>query len=230
MSKILKIFDRITLEYVKKRTLLTFLIVQNVIFALIVLIFANVIISNANVTGELDYNQIKNFYMLVIILLYTGSFIVVPVIISPVLYTYYKNHIMEHLMAVKIDIDDIVFAVFIRGFSLVLILFFSALPIASVAFYFGGFGIIKLLKLLTCLIFYILLLSVVCIYISTRILDGNLAVVVSYIVCLFLLAFNLLTIRAILASLNLFIIYVAFISIVALILLSLARKTTIFKV
>lgn len=230
MSKIFKIFDRMTIEHVKRRTLFTFLIVQNITFALIVLIFANVIISNANVSGELDYSQIKNFYTTVIILLYLGSYIVTPLIMSKSLYSYYKNHIMEHLMAVKIDIDDIVFAMFMRGLSLVLILFFSALPIASVAFYFGGFGIIKLIKLLVCLLVYILLLSIVCTYVSTRIVDGNLALVLSYLICFFILVFCLVTIRFVFNSRNIFIFYIASVSIISLVLLAMARKTTAFKV
>ena len=62
MGNIVKILNRLNEVYVKQRVLLMCLIAQNTILTLIMLIFANVIISNGNTNGELDYSQIRLFY------------------------------------------------------------------------------------------------------------------------------------------------------------------------
>lgn len=192
MNKIYTIYSRLTLSYVRQRTLLLVLLVQNVILSLVVLIFANVIISNAKINGELDYNQVEVFYTLGILLLFVLIFLHAPFFLSNVLNKLYASNTIEHLLSVKIEIRDIVFAVFLRGLSSVLIMFFSALPIISISFYFGGIGLIKIAKLFIILICFILLLSSASIYISSSTINGMIAVIVSYIICLILLIIHLL--------------------------------------
>ena len=228
MNKVMKIFDRLTLQYVKNRTLLTSIVVQNVIFSIIVLIFANVITSNANITGELDYEQIKFFSKITITLLFLSATISTPLFMSTSLYQLYKKNIIEHLLSIKINIDDIIFATFLRGITVVTILAFSALPISCVAFYFGGFGILKFIKLIVCFVSYILLLSTFCIYFATKILDGNLSLVISYLMCFILLAANMLFLDTFLYGRYRFLLYMFLCSMTSLVLLALSRKTKIF--
>ena len=191
MDNVLKIFDRLTLESVKKRTFLLLFIFQNIILSLVVLVYANIIISNARINNELDYQQIQNFYTISIALLFFSIYILAPLVLSNWLNKLYKSNIIEHLLSVDIDISSIVFAVFLRGISIVSVLLISAMPIISISFYFGGFSIIKVIKLIICLFAFILLLSSTSIYISTIILDGNLSIVVAYVIGLFIYILNI---------------------------------------
>lgn len=229
MNKIYTIYSRLTLGYVKQRTLLLVLLVQNIILSLVVLIFANVIISNANITGELDYNQVGVFYTLSILLLFVLIFVLTPYFLSNVLNSLYANNIIEHLLSVRITISDIVFAVFLRGLVSVLIMFFSALPIISISLYFGGIGLVKIIKLFIFLMCFILLLSTVTIYISSSIINGTMSMIASYIVCLIILIVHLLILNMVINYNHLIYIYF-FISIVLSIsLLAMSCRTKIFS-
>ena len=230
MDNVLKIFDRLTLESVKKRTFLLLFIFQNIILSLVVLVYANIIISNARINNELDYQQIQNFYTISIALLFFSIYILAPLVLSNWLNKLYKSNIIEHLLSVDIDISSIVFAVFLRGISIVSILLISAMPIISISFYFGGFSIIKVIKLIICLFAFILLLSSTSIYISTIILDGNLSIVVAYVIGLFIYILNIINLSRILNSTYFLIFYLIFIVITSLVLLYYARKTKIFMV
>ena len=230
MDNVLKIFDRLTLESVKKRTFLLLFIFQNIILSLVVLVYANIIISNARINNELDYQQIQNFYTISIALLFFSIYILAPLVLSNWLNKLYKSNIIEHLLSVDIDISSIVFAVFLRGISIVSILLISAMPIISISFYFGGFSIIKVIKLIICLFAFVLLISSTSIYISTIILDGNLSIVVAYVIGLFIYILNIINLSRILNSTYFLIFYLIFIVITSLVLLYYARKTKIFMV
>ena len=229
MNKIHTIYSRLTLSYVKQRTLLLILLVQSVILSLVVLIFANVIISNANITGELDYNQVRVFYTLSILLLFILAFILTPYFLSNILNKLYANNIIEHLLSVRIDISDIVFAVFLRGLVSVLIMFFSALPIISISFYFGGLGLIKIIKLFIFLLRYILLLSSVTIYISSSIVNAMSSMIVSYIVCFILMVLHLLILNTVINISHLIFMYFLISIIISISLLAMSCRTRIFS-
>lgn len=229
MKNILKIFKRLNEVYVKQRVLLICLIAQNTILSLIMLIFANVIISNGNTSGELDYSQIRLFYNIAIILLFIIIDLFAPILLSRSLNDLYKKNIIEHLLSVRISIRDIVYAVYFRGLTTLLILLVSAFPIIVISFYFGGFGVIKMLRLLVIMFSYAILFSSICLFISTRFIDENATTIVSYVVGVVLTLVNVYYLHRLLNNAFSTFFYAVFCIIMALILISLAKKTTIFS-
>ncbi|MBR0038913.1 MAG: hypothetical protein IJP71_02790 [Lachnospiraceae bacterium] len=229
MGNITKIFKRLNEVYVKQRVLLIYLIVQNTILSLIMLIFANVIISNGNINGELDYSRIRLFYNIAIILLFVIIDLFSPILLSRSLNDLYRKNIIEHLLSVRISIRDIVYAVYFRGLSTLLILLVSAFPIIVISFYFGGFGVIKMLRLLIIILSYAILLSSVCLHISTKFIDENATTIVSYVLGVALTLIILYFLNRLLNSAFLTFLYAAFCVILALALISVAKKTTIFS-
>lgn len=229
MKNILKIFNRLNEVYVKQRVLLICLIAQNTILSLIMLIFANVIISNGNINGELDYSQIRLFYNIAIILLFIIIDLFAPILLSRSLNDLYKKNIIEHLLSVRISIRDIVYAVYFRGLTTLLILLVSAFPIIVISFYFGGFGVIKMLRLLVIIFSYAILFSSICLFISTRFIDENATTIVSYVVGVVLTLVNVYYLHRLLNNAFSTFFYAVFCIIMALILISLAKKTTIFS-
>lgn len=229
MNKIYTIYDRLTLRYVRQRTLLLFLLVQNVILALAILIFANVIISNANITGELDYNQVRIFYTVSILILFVLVTMLTPYLLSNTLNKLYDNNIVEHLLSVKIGISDIVFAVFLRGLTSVFIMFFSALPIISISFYFGGIGLIKIIKLFIFFICFILVLASVTLYISSSLINATSSIIVSYIACILITLLHLQILNYIINYNHLIYIYFFFSIVVSISLIAMSCRTKIFS-
>ena len=229
MNKVYTIYSRLTLIYVKQRTLLLILLVQNTIISLVVLIFANVIISNANITGELDYNQVQVFYTLSILILFALIFLLTPYFLSNILNNLYANNIIEHLLSVKIGISDIVFAAYLRGLISVLIMFCSALPIISISFYFGGMGFIKIIKLFVFLLCFILFLSSLTIYISSSIINGTNSMIISYIACFVFMIIHILILNIVINYSHLIYIYFFISSIVSISLLAMSCRTKIFS-
>lgn len=229
MENILKIYKRLNNSYVKQRILLVYLIAQNTILSLAVLIFANVIISNGQINGELDYSQIRYFYTFAIIALFVLVLIFAPIFLSRTLNSLYKKNIIEHLLSAKVELSEIVYAVFLRGTSILIILLVSSFPIIVISFYFGGFGIIKMLKLVGIIISYAVFFSSICLYISTKSIDENASTIISYVIGIILTLLNIYYLNYFLNSRFLIVFYVLFNIIMSLILLSLSKKTSIFN-
>ena len=229
MNNIIKIYNRLINVYVKQRFLLICLVVQNTILSLIILIFANNIISNGKSSGELDYFMIQNFYTLAIFSLFLIICFYAPILLSNTLNGLYKKNIIEHFLSVKISISEIVYAVYFRGLYTLIILLISALPIVSISFYFGGFGLIKLLKLLVILICFAIFSSTLCLFISTTIFDVNASIIVAYIFTSIFGILHLISLNVLLNSRIILVIYVIFDIILSLILLSISSKTKIFS-
>lgn len=229
MENILKIYKRLNSSYVKQRILLVYLIAQNTILSLAVLIFANVIISNGQINGELDYSQIRYFYTFAIIALFVLVLIFAPIFLSRTLNSLYKKNIIEHLLSAKVELSEIVYAVFLRGTSILIILLVSSFPIIVISFYFGGFGIIKMLKLVGIIISYAVFFSSICLYISTKSIDENASTIISYVIGIILTLLNIYYLNYFLNSRFLIVFYVLFNIIMSLILLSLSKKTSIFN-
>lgn len=229
MENILKILNRLNDVYVKQRVLLIFLIIQNTILSLIMLIFVNVIISNGKINGELDYSQIRLFYNVAIVILFILVLILAPILLSRSLSELYKKNIIEHLLSVRIEISDIVYAVYFRGLFTLIVLIVSAFPIIVISFYFGGFGVVKIFRLLGMVLSFAVFASAVCIFISTRLIDANASIIVSYTAGLVLSIINIYFLNAILNSGLLVFAYIVLNIILSLILVAISRKTTIFN-
>ena len=202
--------------YVKRRTILIFLIIQNTILSLIMLIFVNVIVSNGVINGELDYSQIRLFYNTAVVLLFIIVLILAPIFLARSLNDLYKKNIIEHLLAVKIDISEIVYAVYFRGLITLIIVLVSAFPIIVISFYFGM------------LLSFAVLYSAVCIFISTRFIDGNVSALVSYLAGAVLTLINIYFLNYVLNGSFLIIVYVVFNIVLSLVLVSVSRKTSLF--
>lgn len=229
MRNTIIILKRLNESYMKQRILIVLLVLQNVILSLIVLTYANMIISNGRLNGELDYLQVRFFYNLSVVLL---SFIIcayAPFLLANSLNKLYEDNIIEHLLSVRVKIREIVFAVFLRGLKTLLILLISAFPIISISFYFGGFSIPRIIRLFTILIIFAAFMSSICIYISSVILDKNVSLTVAYIISIIITVINLIALNRLLGDWPITLAYVIVMLIISLILLSSARNTAIFN-
>ncbi len=229
MNKIFIILKRLNEVFIKQRVLLICLVIQNVTLALMMLIYANVIISNGMISGELDYGRIRMFYTFAIISLFLIVCIFAPMLSSRALSELYNNNTIDHLLSMKIGISDIVYAVFLRALSTLMIILISSFPIISVSFYFGGFSIIKILRLLIYIMSFATFITAVCVFISTIIFDANASIVISYVVSLILALTNVFYISRFLSSTLFTLMYVILNAILVLVLVSISRKTKIFN-
>lgn len=229
MRNIMKILERLNNSYIKRRLLVLSLTIQNLILSLVMLMYANVIISNGKINGELDYTQVTLFYNMAIVLLFVIICLFAPYLLSNSLNVLYENNTIEHLLSVKINFGEIVFAVYLRGIIALSILVVSAFPIVSISFYFGGFSLLKIIRLFFIVIIFAIFISSVCIFISSKILDKNVSIIIAYIICLIFTVINVLFLNRALYSFSYTIIYSIFLIILSLILLSIARNSIIFN-
>lgn len=229
MNKTIKILERLNESYIKRRLLVLSLAIQNIILSLIMLMYANVIISNGKINGELDYTQVSFFYNMAIVLLFIVICIFAPYLLSNSLNILYENNVIEHLLAVKINFSEIVFAVYLRGIRTLLILVVSAFPIISISFYFGGFSLQRIVRLFLLIIIFAIFISSICIFISTKILDKNIAIIIAYVISFIFTVINILYLNKALYSVSYTFIYSLLLMIISLILLSVARNSKIFN-
>ena len=229
MKNTMIVLERLNESYLKQRLLIIMLVLQNVILSLIVLIYANMIISNGRINGELDYLQVRFFYNLSIVSLLFIICSYTPFLLSNTLNSLYENNIIEHLLSVRVKIREIVFAVFIRGIKTLLILLISAFPIISVSFYFGGFSISRIIRLFVILLIFAVFVSSVCIYISSIILDKNVSLIVAYVISIALTILSMITFYRVLSNWAITIAYSVGLIVLSLMLLSSARNTSIFN-
>ncbi len=229
MNKTIKILERLNESYIKRRLLVLSLAIQNIILSLIMLMYANVIISNGKINGELDYTQVSFFYNMAIVLLFIVICIFAPYLLSNSLNILYENNVIEHLLSVKINFSEIVFAVYLRGIRTLLILVVSAFPIISISFYFGGFSLQRIVRLFLLIIIFAIFISSICIFISTKILDKNIAIIIAYVISFIFTVINILYLNKALYSVSYTFIYSLLLMIISLILLSVARNSKIFN-
>ena len=229
MKKTLIILERLNEAYMKQRLLLLMLGVQSVILALVVLIYANTILSAGKVNGELDYYQVRFFYNMTSVLIFVMISVYVPFLLANSLNKLYEDNIIEHMLAVKISIKDIVFAVYLRGLIYTFTLVIATFPIISISYYFGGFGIPKILRFLTLVFCYIIFLSSLSLFISSRIKDKNGSLILAYITSIVMAVVMILNLSLLLSS-NVHLLSFSVLPILlSLVFLSLARNTHIFN-
>lgn len=229
MKKTMIILKRLNESYLKQRLLIIMLVMQSVILSLIILMYANMIISNGRLNGELDYIQVRYFYNLSVFLLSLIICMYTPFLLSNSLNKLYENNIIEHLLSVRVKIGEIVFAVFLRGLKTLVILLISAFPIISISFYFGGFSISRIIRLFFIIIIFAGFMSSVSIFISSKIIDKNVSLTVAYVFSIIITFLNLVALKTLLDSWSMIIIYVIVMTIFSLALLANARNTTIFN-
>jgi hypothetical protein len=152
-----------------------------------------------------------------------------PFLLSNSLNKLYENNIIEHLLSVRVRIGEIVFAVFLRGLRTLVILLISSFPIISISFYFGGFSISRIIRLFTILIVFACFMSSISIFISSRILDKNVSIIIAYVISIIVTIVNLIALKTLLDSWTMIIIYAIGMAIISLSLLANARNTTIFN-
>lgn len=229
MKNTVKILERLNDSYIKRRLLILSLAIQNIILGLVMLMYANVIISNGKINGELDYAQVSFFYNMAIVLLFVIICSFAPYLLSNSLNILYENNIIEHLLAVRISFGEIVFAVYLRGILTLLTLVISAFPVVSISFYFGGFSLQKIIRLFLLIIIFAIFISSVCIFISSKILDKNVSIIIAYIISFIFTIVNIFYLNIALYSFSYTIVYSIFLIILSLILLSNTRNSTIFN-
>ena len=230
MRNVFKIFDRLTLKYMKQRTLIIYLAIQNISLSLIVLVATNVILSRALSFGQLNYTHIKLFYTSCIALLFVISYIMTPIFLSKSINTLYNNNIVDNLLASRVTPYDIVNAAFLRGFTFVCIMLVTAIPIISISFYFGGVSINTILKVFLMIFLYTLMISSACTYISASVRDANIAMVISYVVCFVALVITVFVLNFIVWNVIYITIYAVTALTLTLMFLLGAKNTTIFSI
>ena len=199
------------------------------LLTLFVLIFANIIISSAHINGELNYELIKLFYNFIVVILFVISCVFAVMFLSNSLYQLYERNIITHLLSVKINLSSIIYAVYIMGVANVVIILFSAFPIISVSFYFGGFGIVKIIRLLSIIISFAIFISTLCLFISTKFKNNIKSIVISVFLCNIFGCVNLFTLNYIIFNTFRCIIYVLISLIISLILLTSSSRNNVFN-
>lgn len=192
MNNIMEIFNRITLKNVRRRTLLIYLFMLNVILSIAILVFSNAIISSSKATGTIDYNTVRLFYTFAILVLFILSYVLTPLFLSRSINSMYRDNIIDNLHSARVKNSDIVLAVYLRGFTYLVIIITSALPILSMSFLYGGVGAFSIAKILIAILCYTMLFSAISMYISSTIYDLNISMVVSYVVGFILLVVTLI--------------------------------------
>ncbi len=191
MNNIMEIFNRITLKNVRRRTLLIYLFMLNVILSIAILVFSNAIISSSKATGTIDYNTVRLFYTFAILVLFILSYVLTPLFLSRSINSMYRDNIIDNLHSARVKNSDIVLAVYLRGLTYLVIIITSALPILSMSFLYGGVGAFSIAKILIAILCYTILFSAISMYISSTIYDLNISMVVSYVVGFILLVVTL---------------------------------------
>lgn len=227
---LITIYNRLKLVYIKKRVFPIFLIIQNIIIALIVLIYANLIISNGKTMGELNYQQIKTFYAITIFLLFILPTLYSPYFLSKSVNELVKNNITVNLFSSKTKSTHIIYSSYLCGFFATFVLTISILPIVIVSFYFGGVSINRLLIILIYLLFYIIIISIISLAISARVEEPNLSIVLAYIVNIFLLIIHMFMFNYVINNYLLLLFYSFVVILLFLILLVFSQKTRIFSI
>lgn len=229
MNNIVEIFNRLTINIIKKRILLVYFSIQNITLSLLVLIFSNVIISNATTSGVLNYNHIRLFFTICILLLFVIVYILTPIFSSTLINGMANRNIIDNLIASRVKSYEIVFASFLRAFSIVFILLFSAIPIICLSFYFGGIGIATIFKIFIITFSYMLLFVSICIYLSANVNDMNVAVILSYIVGLFILIVILFFLNFLIGSKTYVYGFLGVSIVLSTILLIIAKNSVVFN-
>lgn len=229
MQNIKKLYDRFTESLVKNRTLLLFVAVQNIVLTLIVLIYANVIISNGKINGELDYSQVKFFYNFIIYFLVFIIFVFMPYFLSRSLNRLAKNNTLEYLIASKVKLNEVVYATYVRGLASSVMLIVSAFPIACVSLYFGGVGSFRAFKLIVFLMCYAAFYGALCIYLSSIIKDVNSSLYLSYVLGFVLAIFNVFILKYIINNTFITFMYIVFTMMASIVLAFQASKCPIVR-
>lgn len=229
MKNIKKIYERLTESLVKSRALTLFISVQNITLALLSLIYANVLISGAKVSGELDYERVKIFYNVMIYILFALVFIYAPYFLAGSLNSLQKNNTIEYLLSTKMKLKEITYASFLRGIANVIILIFSAFPIASISIYFGGVGVLRALRLVVCLVCFAFILSSISLYISSFYKERGATVLLSYVISFFVFIIHMIFVKYILNVGFITFLYFVFSVILSLSLIGMSYRGRIFK-
>ena len=224
------IFDRLTIKHIKQRTLIMYLAIQNILLALIVLVPTNVLLTNAVSYGELNYDHIKIFYTFCILVIFVIPYLMTPIFLSRSINTFYKTSVIDNLISSKVNPHEIVIAVFLRGFTFVVIMVSSAIPILSISFHFGGISISTIIKVFIVTLLYALLLASVCTYISSSIEDENIAMVISYVVCFIIFIATILIIYMFIWNTLYMALYSLVVILMTAMLLCLSINTAIFRI
>lgn len=185
-----KIYNRLTLVETKKRTLIILITIQSIILSLLVLLLSNSIIGNVIIRGEIDYNQVKNSYRIIINMFFAMVSILAPYFLSNSVNSCINNNMIDILLSERIKPYEFVFAIYGRAVFNIFVMLMSATPILCLVFFFSGIAFIRIIKIAFCLFCFILVTTSVCLVVSTKILDKSISKIVSYIVCLLLLTFQ----------------------------------------
>lgn len=229
MQNIKKIYSRLTESLVKNRTLLLFVAVQNIILALIVLIYANVIISNGKINGELNYSQVKFFYNFIIYFMLFIIYIFTPYFLASSINKFVKSNTIEYLLSEKVRLSEITYAAYVRGVLNIVILIVSSFPIACVSLYFGGVGLFRAFKLIVFLMCFAGFFSAICVYISSIIKDVNSSLFLSYVIGFFLTIINIYMLKYIINSLLILFMYIVILGSISIALVFRASKCPILR-
>ena len=203
--------------------------IVNSIFLIEVLLLLNYVNSSVNLGQGIIYERVILFYNIVIMSLFIFIYILTPIFSSGSITSIVNNNKIINLAAFGITSDDIIIEKAILGFINVLFCFIVSLPIGYVSLFFGGINVIKILKILVIIIFYIVLYNMICIMISSYNNNILISYILSYLVGLVLLVIMLLMLNLFISNIVAFIIYILFSIFLSIILYLIAIKGSNFK-
>ena len=228
MKNILIVYNRELTISLKKRKVIMLLIVFLIFFALFFTLLINYIIIGIKNNIEINFNRIKNFMRigLIVSILFTSF---MPILFfSTSINTDKKNKTIENILNTNITKKDIVIGKFLNGIISLFTLFFASLPIFYLTVILGGIGLFELLKIVLLLIFFMMFISSIDLFISSIFYELNTSIFVSIFVSIFSSIIMFLLINFLNNDLN-FIITILFFLIFIVFFINLTIKSKLFK-
>ena len=188
--KILTIFNRESMLNVKRRKLLLSLSIAISLFAIISLIVINNIVVEADIYSFINYDYVRLMIRFAMFFEIALVFIFASVFLANSINSDKKNLSLQNILCSNINKSDLILGKYLNGVLNTSCIAFAGMPVAYISLFFGGFTVNRLIKYLIILMVLILLSNAIALFISARIKDVIISLLVSLscllIICLIL--------------------------------------------
>ena len=188
---ILTIFNRESMLNVKRRKLLLSLSIAITLFAIITLIVINNIVVEADIYSYVNYNYVRMMIRFAMFFEIGLVFILAFVCLANSINTDKKNLSLQNIICSGISKRDIVLGKYINGVLNTSCIAFAGMPVAYISLFFGGYTVSRIIKYMVILMILILLANAIALFISAKIRDVlvSLLVSISVLFVLYILLF-----------------------------------------
>lgn len=177
--KILTIFNRESVLNSKKRKLLYSLSSVITVFAIVTLIIINNIVVEADINSYINYEYVRlmikfdMFFELWIAFMFSSIFLSGAINID-------KNNLsLRSILSAGVNKKEIILGKYINGLLNTFCIVTAGLPIAYLSLFFGGYTLFKIISFLAVLIGITILYSAITLFISSRVEDRTVSLLIS---------------------------------------------------